>query len=813
MPAWAGVKVPQGAPKTKSGGAHGVGGFFGHLLGDVRDATVGIPTGAVMIGGAIGHDVAHGNFHETSKIGKAMGKAEWQSWSPLFHGDVKGFAKQTYAHPLAPLLDTMALVTGGGSLAGRMAKVIDDANLASKTGKVAALAQYSRGGRIAFNPKTSHILHYDEKLPKGFEDHGPSFSKRLSKNPVVRKRQEAMHALANRISPHSVDVFGIGARYGRMADRDIYGRRAAMMTQIAQFVDAGRKLSGPDAAKYESQALAHSYHTARGFAFRHDITKPIPQGYRVVKEYTGQKNMFKVRAAGFEREMQNFGGRYSFNLKGQSPSTRILKGADLEKAAKVMTRGKATHVLIIPRHELSRFGLEGARSSKALKYLYHKPTTMWKIAILGYRPAFFLNNFVGNHFMYLMANGGAHGVRDYVDALRQVHSERAVTKSITKTAAALKGKSFSDRWFKDQLSNTLADTTIGRTFQRSGSKGTLGGVARTGLFGVTHNATDKLLRRAQIINVMKGDAHVKSLSAAYRAQGLGKTAAFEKASETVLRHDAQTGGHMRRAVSQSVMDVMGDYHSLTKLERGVRNFVPFYSWDRHISRHLAQMVRDRPIKTDIATKIGQQGAEKTKQMLGDIPDFLKGSIPLSVLGLHHDHPGRKGLISTAGLNPYATLADIADTAGALAGKSQGNVDSLATQTNPLISKFIERATGRSLLSGAAVNPKGPMVPGIYADVVKDLPQWKLLQTAIQGTPKPHVNKKTHKSTPFLFEKNFQQYLDQVLGVPVKQLSTARAKDMADMEQHRKKRKKSSSSSSSGGFAGYGTTGTTGVKGG
>jgi hypothetical protein len=63
-------------PKAGGGGSHGVGGFVTNLAGDIRDAAVGVPTGLV-----------HLVEHPVGSL-EAMGKSTWQTWSPLYHGDV-----------------------------------------------------------------------------------------------------------------------------------------------------------------------------------------------------------------------------------------------------------------------------------------------------------------------------------------------------------------------------------------------------------------------------------------------------------------------------------------------------------------------------------------------------------------------------------------------------------------------------------------------------------------------------------------------------------------------------------------------------
>jgi hypothetical protein len=856
-------------PVTSSGGGHhGVMGFFGNLGSDIRDMAVGLPTGIVSM-------VAH-----PIRGVKAAASQTWHDWSPLFHGHVGEWGHNFYSHPLGPILDVATLLTGGAGAAGKLARVADSAGAVGEGSRIARLADYSRGGKLAFKKEAEN----GAKLP--------TYTKALSKNPLTRLRQESFHEMLNAHEAHLPKFLHYDSRYNRLANKDLGERRAAFMSQVATYTDAGRKLHGPEALKYRTQVLKHSYNTIKQFAIRHEVSghtfvgkdgetylrlpKEGNMEFRAIKrepragKITAQlkqlrnetamhsKKMADIRAkldfnhgvkvtsAGdarvaltqakkdvaaakaafkpsglhvtrqkliesyiqrekafrsaaqrqarhetargklvdgffkpgknFESDMHNFARRYS--AAGQKGAVRLK---DLE----TVDGGK--HALIVPEHVISRFGLEGANTSGLLKKLYTKPTSIWKHMILGYRPAYFVNNAVGNHLMYMMAHDPIAVVRGYRDALRQVHSERAVTKSLHKAEAVFKGQDFQNKYFKGQLTNTLADSTLGRTMVK-GSRGRVGQTLRQGFFGVTHNVADRMVRRATINNVLREQPAFQTMLKKVEKEINPKTKArftpaeaFNEAAHRVLKSDYH--GELRRYISGRVNDVMGDYHSYNPLEQKIKAVVPFYAWDRHLARHMKQLVNERPWKADALGRIGQQGSKENQQLLGDVPQFLKGALPLSLLGLHADHPGRQALLSTTGLNPYATLPDAADAVGAILGHpSTGGGESIGGQLNPLVNSAVEVLTGRSTLTGAPIHSSVPALLRPYTDLVGNLPQWKLIKAAMEGAPHPKPNKRTGKTNPFLFEKNFGQYLSQLLGVPVDQMSPASAKSMAKRQR-------------------------------
>ena len=91
---------------------HGPLGFVGNLVGDVKDAVVGLPMGVIE------------TVRNPIKSAKAIGGATWQTWSPLFHGNLGKFGQQLYDHPLAPLLDVATVFTLGAAGAARGANAL-----------------------------------------------------------------------------------------------------------------------------------------------------------------------------------------------------------------------------------------------------------------------------------------------------------------------------------------------------------------------------------------------------------------------------------------------------------------------------------------------------------------------------------------------------------------------------------------------------------------------------------------------------------------------------------------------------------------
>lgn len=726
---------------SKPSGAHGVSGFLDNLAGDVRDSAVGLPTGLV-----------HLATHPVSSV-EAMGKMTWQDWSPLFHGNVNKFAHQFYAHPLAPLLDVASVLTGGAGVAGRLANLGLDSSLVTDTSLVGRLAKASQPGKIAFKAtdKAGNEL--------------PTLFKHTVSNPMGKAQQVAVSKLVTAVAPHLPgwfgDVMAPEARYARLETKMMSPRAAALKTQITTFVRAGKDMSGPAKDVYRSAVMRHSYDQLLHIGKEWDKTKPLPDGYRYVPRVHavsagGRNTFFKLSKGGdIESDMNAF-------------SKRFASGKDVTKAH-INANGMA---IIVPKHMADKFGMEGANAAKSLKLMYSKPVQIWKQALLGYNPAFFVHNAVGNFFMYAMGHGGTAGFKGFTDALSQVKGEASAVRSMGAASHALNPHWMTSN-FRDQLNNTFSAATA------SGARGLSSKLYKYSLFPVTHIVADQFLRRSAINAEMRGAPEVQAL--------MKSGDKFDTAAAKALAGDGKTSTHeaaqnLRERVSQKVMETMGDYHSMNSGERLLASVMPFYTWNRHALRFTKNAAVEHPGRLNIAAKTSNQGTAETKAALGEIPQFLLGSIPGSLIGIK-DSPGRKALLETQSLNPLATIPDIVDAGRSLVGQGKVNAgEALGSNLNPVVTNAIQYLTGTSITTGAPV-PKGPGgLPGnVLSKTFTSLPQVTLLKRLLGPNPQPHVNKATGGTNPFLFSKNKQAAVSGLLGSHIEQMSPAAAKKEYDKE--------------------------------
>lgn len=223
---------------------HGVSGFVHNLGNDISGAILGLPEGLKTVGAAIVDEAQHG----PSLLDMARGKGspfddkdspfyrgvvhpvlqqEAAAYGPLLHGDFSGL----YNHPLTPILDALTVATVGAGTAARVA---------GRVAPESRLARYVEPRQIEYATPATRAGDAGASAVKG---------KALSRNPLIRKRQETLNALANKV-PYDTRLVGEGARATRAQVRGANVDRLGFRQQAAAYNAAVAKLD-----KYERKAL------------------------------------------------------------------------------------------------------------------------------------------------------------------------------------------------------------------------------------------------------------------------------------------------------------------------------------------------------------------------------------------------------------------------------------------------------------------------------------------------------------------------------------------------------------------------------
>jgi hypothetical protein len=657
----------------------------------------------------------------------------------------------------------------GASAIGKLeaiGKISADSALVKIAGKVGGEQVTASGAtRVGFG-STRRITKGTKGIPDALvERHYPA-------NPVIRMRMQGTEKASNFLSAKTGRALpGSDARFvKKQLGRFDADRRAALSRQMFDSMKAARKLFAGGAG---TATVLREFHRFWGDSLENHAYEISL--HRASRSASGLKPGFAYLSKRSNWRMPD--------LPANATPEAIEKWTrSWAKEANVLTRDPAEAMVkggklqVVRTKALRDFTDEGAHSIKALDILYNKPLTAWKWLVLANSPRFFVNNVVGNTAMYFFATNPAAAVEGLFGAYKEVKGAHAATRTMSaadKAMSKVHGSALSGDVTKQMYAGVTAG--LGGDIQAELGKTTAGAVKqtlRTGLYGVTHKVSEDMIRRATLHHAIKRTPEYWEA----RGTGLSHEQAYARASQVPA---------VREQMRTAVNNVLGDYNYLNKSEQSLKRVVPFYTWDRAIARHTLELAKNRPYEGAILTPVGRGGIQETRERLGNIPSFLDGAIPVGghaggvlsfLLGV--GHPGRESVLTTQGINPYATVGELVDSTLSVLGMGNKRPgETVGSQINPLLVGGAEWLAGVRLLSGAPTeHHSGGLIGNIYGATLESTPQAKLLETVIKGRPKPKSDK------PLLYRGDTRQQLLGLLGAPIKEVSPKTARELALREQ-------------------------------
>lgn len=490
-------------------------------------------------------------------------------------------------------------------------------------------------------------------------------------------------------------------------------------------------------------------------AIKLDKGQPLPQGYVFVRR-SPKERIHAIEKTSGDRER----ALRDLIPDDDTEASELGRGfgtTSPEEAAEATTG----HRMIVPESLAKQVAGEFTRQGKATRVLLTRPTQVWRSLVLGYRPAFLVNNVVGNHLLYALRNAGPAGLRAYLNAVRTAKGPAAVERLLRdpKTRNVITPRFIAEH-FPEQMETFGATQGVMREI-RSPRVRRLARGAQAGIIPATQAVAEGTLRRASVEAALRRSPEVRAVAKQMR----GQTARLEQAAKVALyRHP-----ELQRRISQEVDDTLGSYTGLTPFERNVvRSAIPFYAWYKAITIIVLKLAADHPARANLLATIGRIGQESgLEATLGvDMPSYLEGAIPL---GAPQD--GTVPVLTTGGLNPIATIPQVLDSLGAAVKGNPGEAASAwSGQLNPFIAALIESATGRSLYNPAIpVDRRLPGVSGALEGVFMQLPETRV---ATAGPTKLYPRR-----------SRFSEAL-AAAGIPIKHPSIAEAQRRAKRERER-----------------------------
>lgn len=733
-----------------SGGGHGSGGsggggvfgFVKNLAHDVGDAARGLPEGLIQ------------TAEHPIRTAENAGKATWQTWSPLFHGDLGKFGHQFYDHPLAPMLDIATVFTGGASVAAKLGLKAADAGLISGDSALAKLGSMptkvditgAQAGRDGFN------LTRTKYLPT---------------NPIYNKASRALMDAADK-SPLVPNWFSASKVYDRLEKASWAESGLALNAGISAAMKAGEvfnKAGHSDWANLEQQLIGTHYTRALNTANLVPLKDVLrnggkaPAGYKFWREgVDASKPLYKD---GFAKNIDQFA-----NHMGPALGKKLTTG-DVKQASTVLGRDGQVMVRLAHNRALEATYADTRNSVHFLAKLARYPTQVWKAITLGYSPRVVVNNGLGNWLMYSMRQSGSHAIRGFIDAVRYTKGEKAALQMLKETGKLPQSHYLND-FFAPEMGNTFGSSTLGSNLYKDmkdgktvgGAGGGIGKIYQKSFYPLVHRYADVPVRAASISAYLRGDPTVKALM----KQGYSMNDAARSALRASPELQTRAALHART--------VAGNYATMSRTEQAVRDFVPFYLWDKHIAMHATNMLRDRPGRVAVGTAVGQQGANATRKQLGDIPEWMLGAVklPFKVPG----EGNRTTLLNTQGMNPYSSVPDLVGFAqGLTTGHTEDNPgDTILGTVNPVIKGLVEHTMGVKA-TGAPVTNHGGVIPSTLVDIFNSLRPVQLGRSVAGMTP-PTTTKTGKPRTPKLYKTDINTILSALVGTPIQEADLTRA---------------------------------------
>jgi hypothetical protein len=314
---------------------------------------------------------------------------------------------------------------------------------------------------------------------------------------------------------------------------------------------------------------------------------------------------------------------------------------------------------------------KGSMGGKTLRLFWDGPINMWRQYVLYTRPAYYVNNVLGNTTFLKLQGGSMTGVlRQVVSKKYRQRVQDAIPESIRPSVTQ---GFYSDVSQRSRNMGEAADTVTGRfaTAVKTSKAGQATGRVRDWLQDFNSNI-ENLYRRESAMTAIE-----KQMSMA----GMKKAGKSFYRSKKLLDQITEFGVD-EKVAQRALADVqatMNDYLALQPWERNtIRRFIsPFYPFFKHAAITLTKMPFKTPGKARVLELLGQVQEDLTAD-LGPMPEWLEGFTPIG----EGSQPGSTRFQSTRAANPF-----------------EGVFENPLAQLSPALQIGLEQVTGRDTFTG------------------------------------------------------------------------------------------------------------------
>lgn len=476
---------------------------------------------------------------------------------------------------------------------------------------------------------------------------------------------------------------------------------------------------------------------------------PVPQGWQIVRSSHAERTNYTTRkGAAFEEFAKEYlDDSAEFQFRENPFTTRGTAEAFVDE--------KGQH-RIVPTAFSKQLTGEFIRAGNFVYYLNKYPVRVWRHLVLKLRPAWLVNNIIGNTLLYLVHSSDPVALQEFGRVLKSAHPKHA-----DRFDAIMR------KHFPEQVSGTFIGSQL--PISRVGSKMEKYFERPASFVGVGIAQVDRWweqgLRKAVVRAELRKSPEMREFVGKMRRQTDEAWDAIDK------RLDADPVFVER--ITARGNDALGDFLSLGRFERDyVRAFFPFYAWYRVITAITLKMPLTHPYKAALLSRLGEAGVTSVLEEMG-LEDELVINSAKAFVPIGDEEDGRIPGISTLGANPFATVSELSEFVGALANGEPGEAWRHLPGANPMFTIPIEWASGARPRSG---NPRAKNRFGLIGNVAeryaRSIPQVNLID-ALAGTKHSGT-----KANPTLIDVDPLDSLMRYMGIPYGRMDPDRAAEIA-----------------------------------
>lgn len=397
----------------------------------------------------------------------------------------------------------------------------------------------------------------------------------------------------------------------------------------------------------------------------------------VVMNLDGARRMIRRRRGLVESVNEHIAD----GLDDDAAMAKAIKGAfedmDEDVAEALAQRGA---LIAIPKSAANKLQNQAKLyfNNAPLRLFFDAPTNIWRKQLLYTRPAYYVNNLLGNTVFVKLQGGKLSGV---MKQLNKKHRDFIDANLTPEMRAELGTGFFSDVTQRTTHLGDAASTTLGQAFRQLETSAPGRAVSKAADVAQNFNSfIENVYRRESFLTAVEKQASKKGVKLVGN-----KWIRSKKRLDQILEMGAEP--ETARKAMDEMFATMNNYSTLAPWERHImRRFImPFWPFYKHAATTLIKMPFAHPGKARLLDWIAE--TDEGMNSLGETPEWLEDYMPIG--------PGEEGTLmaSLRGANPFA-----------------GVPSNMLSMTHPFIQAGIEQTTGNDIFTGRAFT-----APGVHTD--------------------------------------------------------------------------------------------------